>query len=128
MAAPILVARNFGDLSENAEYDEAKNEQGRLEARIIVLERTIRNAEIIREGSRGGVISVGSSFEVEDEFGTQKLTLVGPTEADVAGGRISQESPVGKALLGHKVGESVSVKSPGGDRLVKIIAIEGKTL
>ena len=120
VAERIKYAKDFGDISENAEYEEAKNEQGMVEGRILVLENMLRNVVVIEEGGRGGVIGVGSSVEVQDEFGKQSFTIVGPAEVDVANGRISLESPVGKALLGHKVGDEVEVQSPAGSRKVKI--------
>ena len=120
VAERIKYAKDFGDISENAEYEEAKNEQGMVEGRILVLENMLRNAVVIEEGGGAGVIGVGSSVEVQDEFGKQSFTIVGPAEVDVANGRISLESPVGKALLGHKVGDEVEVQSPAGARTVKI--------
>ena len=123
VAERIKYAKDFGDISENAEYDEAKNEQGMLEGRILVIENMLRNAVIIEEGSESGIISVGTTVDVKDDFGKQTLTIVGPAEVDVAEGRISMESPVGKALLGHSVGETVDVVSPGGSRQIKIVKI-----
>ena len=120
VAERIKYAKDFGDISENAEYEEAKNEQGMVEGRILVLENMLRNVVVIEEGGSAGVIGVGSSVEVQDEFGKQSFTIVGPAEVDVANGRISLESPVGKALLGHKVGDEVEVQSPAGSRQVKI--------
>ena len=121
IAERIKYAKDFGDISENAEYEDAKNEQGMLEGRILTLENMVRNAVIIDEEKRGdGGVAIGSTVHVKDEFGTQTFTIVGPAEVDVAGGRISLESPVGKALLGHKVGETVEVQSPGGVRKLKI--------
>jgi transcription elongation factor GreA len=123
VAERIKYAKDFGDISENAEYDQAKNEQGMLEGRILVLENMLRNAVIIEEGAGNGTVGVGSAVEVKDEFGKQSFTIVGPAEVDVAEGRISMESPVGKALLGHKVGDQVEVQSPGGTRKLKIVKI-----
>jgi transcription elongation factor GreA len=123
IAERIKYAKDFGDISENAEYDDAKNEQGMLEGRILVLENMLRNAVIIEEGAGNGVVGIGSAVEVKDEFGKQSFTIVGPAEVDVAEGRISLESPVGKALLGHKVGDQVEVQSPGGTRKLKIVKI-----
>jgi transcription elongation factor GreA len=124
IAERIKYAKDFGDISENAEYEDAKNEQGMLEGRILVLENMIRNAVIIEEKAKeGGIVQIGSKVDVKDEFGTQSFTIVGPAEVDVSAGRISLESPVGKALIGHKVGESVDVQSPGGVRKVKIVKV-----
>jgi transcription elongation factor GreA len=94
-----------------------------LEGRILVVENMVRNHVIIEEGSESGVISVGTTVDVKDDFGKQTFTIVGPAEVDVTTGRISMESPVGKALLGHKVGETVDVQSPGGARQIKIVKI-----
>jgi transcription elongation factor GreA len=124
VAERIKYAKDFGDISENAEYEDAKNEQGMLEGRILVVENMIRNAVIIEEAAGGGVVGIGSAVEVKDEFGKQAFTIVGPAEVDVAQGRISMESPVGKALLGHKVGDQVEVQSPGGSRNVKITKVQ----
>jgi len=124
VAERIKYAIDFGDISENAEYEDAKNEQGMLEGRILVLENMIRNAVLIEETSSGGVVAIGSGVEVKDEFGKQAFTIVGPAEVDVAQGRISLESPMGKALLGHKVGEQVEVQSPNGPRNVKITKVQ----
>jgi transcription elongation factor GreA len=94
-----------------------------LEGRILVIENMLRNAVIIEEGSESGIVSVGTTVDVKDDFGKQTLTIVGPAEVDVAEGRISMESPVGKALLGHGVGDTVDVVSPGGARQIKIVKI-----
>jgi transcription elongation factor GreA len=123
IAERIKYAMDFGDISENAEYEDAKNEQGMLEGRILTLENMIRNAVIIEGAADGGVVQIGSTVEVKDEFGKQTYTVVGPAEADVASGRISHESPVGKALMGCKVGDKVNVATPGGEREVKITKI-----
>ncbi|MBV9100633.1 MAG: transcription elongation factor GreA [Candidatus Dormibacteraeota bacterium] len=123
VAERIKYAKDFGDISENAEYEDAKNEQGMLEGRILVLENMIRNAVIIEETDEDGEVRVGSVVDVKDEFGKQSFTIVGPAEVDVAAGRISMESPVGRALLGHRVGEEVEVQSPGGSRRMKIVKV-----
>ena len=93
-----------------------------LEGRILTLEKMIRNAVIIEE-QHDGRVQVGSRVTVRDEFGEEEYTIVGPAEVDVAKGRISMESPVGKALLGHKVGEEVKVQTPGGMRPVTIVKV-----
>ena len=106
VAERIKYAKEFGDIMENSEYEDAKNEQGMLEGRILTLEKMVRNAVLIEE-HHDGIVQVGSRVRVKDEFGEEEFTIVGPAEVDVAGGRISMESPVGKALMGHKVGEKV---------------------
>jgi transcription elongation factor GreA len=123
VAERIKYAKDFGDISENAEYEAAKNEQGMLEGRILTLEMMVRNAVIIEQAEVGGVVQVGSTVEVKDEFGTQAFTIVGPAEVDVTSGRISMESPVGKALLGRRIGDEVEVQSPGGVRELKVTAL-----
>lgn len=117
VAEKIKEARGQGDLSENAEYDSAKEEQAEIEARIVVLEKLLRNAEVIddEEVSRD-VISVGSivklyDFEFEEEV---EYIIVGSAEADPMNGKISNESPVGQGLLGHKAGETISIDTPSG--------------
>ncbi len=120
----INYAKNFGDISENSEYEDAKNEQGMLEGRILVIENMLRNAVILeRELGGTGIVGIGSVVDVKDDFGKQTFTIVGPAEVDVARGRISMESPVGKALLGHAVGDSITVQSPGGQRGILITKI-----
>ena len=123
VAERIKYAKDFGDISENAEYEAAKNEQGMLEGRILTLEMMVRNAVIIEQVEVGGVVQVGSTVEVKDEFGIQAFTIVGPAEVDVTSGRISMESPVGKALLGRRIGDKVAVQSPGGVRELKVTAL-----
>lgn len=122
IAERIKYAKQFGDISENAEYEDAKNEQGMLEGRILTLENMVRNVVIIEE-HHGGAVQVGSVVKVRDDDGEQEFTIVGPAEVDVAAGRISMESPVGKALLGHKKGDSVNVVTPGGTRSVTIVRL-----
>jgi transcription elongation factor GreA len=123
IAERIKYAKEFGDISENAEYEDAKNEQGMVEGRILTLEKMVRNAVLIEE-HHGGAIQAGSVVNVKDDFGEETYTIVGPAEVDVARGRISMESPVGKALIGHKVGEKVQVQTPGGARTVKIVKVD----
>jgi transcription elongation factor GreA len=123
IAERIKYAKEFGDISENSEYEDAKNEQGMLEGRILTLEKMVRNAVIIEE-HHDGRVQVGSRVTVKDEFGKEQFTIVGPAEVDVQAGRISMESPVGKALLGHKVGEQVKVQTPGGTRPITIVKVD----
>ena len=122
IAERIKYAKEFGDITENAEYDDAKNEQGMLEGRILTIEKMIRNAVIIEE-QHDGRVRVGSRVTVRDEFGEDEYTIVGPAEVDVAKGRISMESPVGKALLGHRIGDEVQVQTPSGVRPVTIVRV-----
>ena len=126
VAERIKVAISFGDLSENAEYDEAKNEQAQVEERIMKLENMIRKAVIIDESQIDlNVVTIGSIVKVNDvEFDEEvEYTIVGSAEADPYDGKISNESPVGKALLGKTVGEEVDVQVPDGTAKFKILEI-----
>ena len=114
VAARISEAKEHGDLSENAEYEEAKNEQAFVEGRIAELDHKIKSAVLIDEDHATEHVSIGSTVEVDSVDGVQTFTIVGSTEAKPADGRISNESPVGRALLGRKRGEVVVVKVPAG--------------
>ncbi|PPA71491.1 transcription elongation factor GreA [Jeotgalibacillus proteolyticus] len=123
----IKIARSFGDLSENSEYDSAKEEQAFVEGRISTLEAMIRNAKIIEEdGSMDGVVTLGKTVKfVEMPNGDEEeYTIVGSAEADPFEGRISNDSPIAKSLLGKVVGDEVKVQTPGGDMDVKIVSIK----
>jgi transcription elongation factor GreA len=125
VAERIKNAKEFGDISENAEYEDAKNDQGWVEGRILTLEKMIRNAELIPASSRKAAdgVQLGSRVKVKDEFGETSYTIVGPVEADPTKGLISLESPVGKALMGHGKGDKVKVLTPGGNSNVTIISV-----
>ena len=126
IAEKIKVARGYGDLSENSEYDEAKNEQAKIEARIVELESMLDNVEIIAEKkSAGKTVTVGSKVKVFDtEFEEEmEFRVVGSAEVDPANCLISDESPVGKALIGRKVNDVVKAEAPDGEIEFKIIAI-----
>jgi transcription elongation factor GreA len=126
IAARIKEAREFGDISENAEYDDAKNEQAMLEARIASLEEKLRSATVVDSSSFSShVVGVGSIVHVKDEAGKSvKYTIVGSAEASPGEMKLSNESPVGKALLGHKRGEQVTISTPKGERRLKITKID----
>ncbi len=126
VAARIKEAREFGDISENAEYDDAKNEQAMLEARIASLEDKLRSATVIDSSDIGtDFVGVGSVVHVKDEGGkSTKYTIVGSAEASPAELKLSNESPIGKALLGHKRGEQVVISTPRGERKLKITKID----
>ena len=115
VAARIHDAKQHGDLSENAEYEEAKNEQAFVEGRIQTLEALIRNATIIDEHHSTEHVQIGSTVVLESGDGTETFTIVGSAEAAPREGRISNESPVGRVLLGKKKGDRVMVKVPAGD-------------
>ena len=126
VAERIKEAREFGDISENSEYDDAKNEQAMLEARIATLEDKLRSASVIdAKELSADVVRVGSQVHVTDEKGKKlSYTIVGSTEADPSANRLSNESPVGKALVGRKKGDVVSVQLPNGKaRKLKITKI-----
>jgi transcription elongation factor GreA len=126
VAARIKEAREFGDISENAEYDDAKNEQAMLEARIAALEEKLRSATVIDHTDLStDVVRVGCVVHVKDQAGkSNKYTIVGSAEANPAEAKLSNESPVGKALLGHKRGEEVTISTPKGERRLKITKID----
>ena len=124
IAERIRHARDFGDISENAEYIEAKNEQSLVEGRIMTLEGMIRNAVVIEEAEREqGVVGVGTTVNVKTVEGDERYAIVGPAEADPLQGRISNESPLGRALMGHRAGEEVEWTSPNGTSSVRILAV-----
>ena len=118
----IKVAREFGDLSENAEYDAAKNEQAMIEGEILEIEEKLKYAVIIKETAKKGTVSLGSKVDLVDEDLGEKMTyeIVGTTEADVELGRISNESPIGNALLGRKAGDVIKVAVPAGITTITI--------
>lgn len=126
VAERIKLARQFGDINENSEYDDAKNEQAFIEGRIITLEKTLRNAKVISDsGENPDQVTIGSTVRLTDmETGESfQYTIVGSAEADPAKQRISNESPVGKALLGQKCGSVVAVSAPLGIMNYRIDAI-----
>lgn len=127
VAQMIAEAKAEGDLSENAGYDEAKTVQGFVEGRIRELENVLKNASIIDEGAaRANIVALGRTVIVR-EVGTdyeETYTIVGSLEADPQNGRISNESPLGKALLGKKKGQKVTVESPGGEMKFEILKME----
>ena len=116
VAERIKQAKEFGDLSENSEYEDAKNEQAFTEGRILTLEGMLRNARVIDNHEvRSDVVSIGSTLKLVDEEGEElTFTIVGSPEADPAHDKISNESPVGRAVLGRRKGETVTVQAPAG--------------
>ena len=122
----IAVARGFGDLSENAEYDEARNEQAKVEARIQELEALIENAEIIDETNMDvRSISLGSVVKLYDEDFEEEITynIVGSNQADPLEKKISDQSPIGRALMGKKAGDTVTVTAPAGEIHFKVLEV-----
>jgi len=122
IADKIAEARDFGDLSENAEYDAAREEQGLLETRIAEIEDVLLNAEMIKSGSKTKV-SLGSKVELKNGNKLVTYTIVGPVEADPLAGKVSNESPIGKAVFGMKVDDTVVVTTAKGEIKYKIVKI-----
>ena len=123
----IKVAREFGDISENSEYDDAKNEQAFLEGEIAELEQKIRNSDIIKnDGTNKDIVQMGNTVVIKDlEFGDEDtFTIVGSTEADPDENKISNESPVGAAIIGQQVGSTVEVNAPAGVLKYQIVEIK----
>jgi len=126
VAEKIKVALSFGDLSENSEYDEAKNEQAMVEARIAQLEAILKNAKVLEVDDLGtDVVSLGSKVKIRDvEFDEEmEYSLVSSIETDPANGKISDESPIGKAIMGHRIGETVEAETPAGPVQFEILEI-----
>ncbi len=125
----IRQAKEFGDISENAEYEDAKQEQAFVEGRILKVEAMIRNARIIDESEYAAdEVHLGANVKVKDVKGgtSYEFTIVGSTEADPATGRLSNESPLGKAMIGRKKGETIEVQTPRGVTTYKIESINKK--
>jgi transcription elongation factor GreA len=123
VAARIQEAKEHGDITENAEYEDAKNEQAFVEGRIQTLSALIKNAVLIDEHTSTAFVGIGSTVDVESEDGKETFRIVGSAEANPAEGRISNESPVGRALLGHRKGDKVQVSVPAGSWTYKIVSI-----
>ncbi len=125
IADKIRVARGYGDLSENSEYDEAKNEQAKIEARIIELEKMLENVTLIEDDVNTDTVTIGVTVTVFDEEFEEELTyrVVGSAEADPMNGLISDDSPVGRALLGSTVGQEVMAETPMGEIKFRILNI-----
>ena len=126
IAEKIKVALSFGDLSENSEYDEAKNEQGIVEAEIAEIEATLKNAKVVDEEELSTEhVNIGNTVVLEDENGkTIKFFLVGSKEVDMKAMKISDESPIGKACIGKGLNEVVEVEAPAGVRKYRIVEID----
>lgn len=118
----IKKAKDFGDLSENAEYEDARNEQSFVEGRIQEIEQMLKEAEIV-ETKSSNEVGIGSSVKVKMDGEESTYEIVGSTEADPISGKISSESPIGSVLLGKKTGETVVAKTPGGEIELKIVSV-----
>jgi len=124
LAKRLREAIQMGDLSENADYIAAKEEQGFLEGRIQEIEALLRGAVIIEDNSHKDVVDMGARVTIQEgEYPPETYHIVGPAEANPRAGKISHESPIGQALLGRKVGDEVAVKTPGGEIRFKIVEI-----
>lgn len=126
VSARIKVAREFGDISENSEYDDAKNEQAQVEKRISEINHILQNAKIVKKPAKNSdKISIGSKVKVNMGGKQNTFTIVGGSESDIANGKISNSSPVGKALCGHKKGEKVEAEGPTGKKIeIKILEVK----
>lgn len=122
IAEKIADARGYGDLSENAEYDAAREDQGLVESRIAEIEDILTNAELIK-ASRASSVGLGSKVELKNGAKTVHYHVVGPVEANPIEGKISNESPIGLALMGKKVGDSASVTTPKGEISYQVVAV-----
>ena len=125
LAARLHSAIQMGDLSENADYHKAKEDQAFLEGHILELEYLVRNAVVIEKNKVGDTIGVGSHITIQEgDLSPETYHLVGPKEADPRNGRISHESPIGRALMDHRVGDEVEVETPVGNVKFKILKLE----
>ncbi len=127
VAKRIKVAREFGDISENSEYDDAKNEQAFVEGRIQEIKNMLNNAHVVKdEEVTDKVVSLGTTVMLHDLDSDEKIsyTLVGSAESDPLNNKISNESPIGKAILGHAIGDQVKVETPAGEVEYQIISIK----
>ena len=122
----IKAAREYGDLSENSEYEDAKNEQSFVEGRIFELEETVRRAKVVtkKDAMAGDEVELGSTVVLKLDGETLEYTIVGSSESDPASGKISSESPIGYSLLGKTKGEKVKITTPNGKMTCQIIAIK----
>lgn len=123
IAERIKTAREFGDLSENAEYSSARQEQERVEGRIGEIENILQNVEIIKKPRGDSKVQLGSLVKLKSDGKSKEFRVVGTVEADPLNGKISDESPIGKALLGKQVGEKVEIKTPADTTIYKIVDI-----
>ncbi len=124
VAERIKVALSFGDISENAEYDEAKNEQAQLEERISKLENILRTAVVVDESKLDrDIVNIGSWIQIDYDGEVEEYTIVGSAEADPSSSKISNEAPIGKALMGRRIGDTVEVQVPNGVAKITILDV-----
>lgn len=125
IAEAIKVARGFGDLSENAEYTEARNEQSRIEGKILELEQILRSAKVVNDVANLEAVGIGTRVKLLDlDYNEEEVyQILGSSESDIKKNNITNESPVGKALIGHKVGDTVCIDAPGGVVRFRVLEI-----
>ena len=123
IVARIASTRSEGDLSENAGYHQAREDQSHVEGRIAEIRAALRDAVIIEEGAPDGVARLGARVTVKDQHGEMTYIIVGPTEVDPASGRISAKSPIGSALIGARAGDTVEVEAPAGKMTLKVVGV-----
>ncbi|HET9052130.1 MAG TPA: transcription elongation factor GreA [Candidatus Dormibacteraeota bacterium] len=119
----IADTRSQGDLRENAAYHQAREDQSRIEGRVLEVEEMLRTAVVVSEGTSDGTVQIGATVLIADDLGETRYTLVGAHEADPAAGRLSHQSPVGRALLGRTPGDTVVVQTPAGGREIRILEV-----
>ena len=119
----VANARSQGDLSENFAYHDARQHLGMLDGRIQAIENSLSNARVVAEPGAQGIVQIGSRVVVRDEFGESSYDIVGPTEGNMARGLLSVASPLGKALVDRRAGDTVSFSTPGGDREATILSV-----
>ncbi len=124
IAERLKAAKDLGDLSENSDYQETRDEQARLEARIAALEETLRRSEIIHRPGSTTTVKVGTKVKVKKDRKTEEYTIVGSNEADPSRGFISNESPIGHALLGKRAGDVATIATPKGEVKLHVVSIE----
>lgn len=127
VAKKIKVAREFGDISENSEYDDAKNEQAFIEGRIQEIKNMLKNAKVVKEDEiNDKTVNLGTTVKLKDKDSGEELTytIVGSAESDPLKNKISNESPIGKAILGHQVGDEVEIEAPSGRKTYQILLIK----
>jgi transcription elongation factor GreA len=123
IVARIASTRSEGDLSENAGYHQAREDQSHVEGRINEIKASLQNAVIIEEGAPDGIARLGARVVVEDEFGQNTYQIVGPTEVDPGSGRISAQSPIGSALIGARKGDVVKAATPAGEMAMRVVEV-----
>ena len=123
IVARIASTRSEGDLSENAGYHQAREDQSHVEGRIAEIRAALRDAVIIEEGAPDGVARLGARVTVRDAHGEMTYAIVGPTEVDPAAGRISAQSPIGSALIGARAGDRVTVAAPAGEMTLEVVSV-----